>query len=634
MFQQTGGVNYAASLAIGSSSRYLLGGGTLQVNGTLTNSGTFAGGGPAAFIVGGSSIADLSTGVLMNTGSMNVTVDANSLLVLPAGFNTATNFASFACLGVTHTVGSTLVVPAGQGFAGSVSINDPVNCQGSIAAGSGAINLNNGLVISGSGNVSLGSGNLTINDTNSGMSGSSTLILGIFDTANGSETIGNTGASFTQSGGINAVSVYISTTGLTLGANSGSRGTYTLSGTGQLSIGGVGYGAWEVVGNSGSGTFNQTGGVNIVNDDNGGALILAANPGSSGTYILSGSGQLAVQGDANPGSENVGDSGKGTFTQSGGTNNVGGGLTLGGNSGGSGTYNLNGGMLVLSGLGAGGGTATFNFSGGTLLAAGGFATSLPMTLGTSGGLATFDTAGNTVTLNGALSGPGGLNKIDDGMLILAASNHYLGTTTISGGILSLASSAALPAGGIITFAGGTLQLPSSNGIDYSREIVGSTGPVSIDTNGTNVTFASSLASSNSGGLTKAGSGMLLLATTNGFSGNTLVSGGTLALGNSLARRAEHAGHQRRRNPQLWLVHLRHARRAGGHRPACFKQRRLCVRGPQRRQRQCQHDFFRRLERAGQPHEDRHGWLDHDRREYLQRPHRSQCRNPCGRWFAL
>ena len=124
--------------------------------------------------------------------------------------------------------------------------------------------------------------------------------------------------------------------------------------------------------------------------------------------------------------------------------------------------------------------------------------------------------------------------MDSGTLILSAGNNYQGTTTISGGILSLANSAALAGGGNITFAGGTLQYSTSNSGDYSGRIVGSTGPISIDTNGVNVTFASSLASSNSGGLTKLGSGMLTLAATEAFTGNTLVTGGTLALGSPLA----------------------------------------------------------------------------------------------------
>ena len=89
---------------------------------------------------------------------------------------------------------------------------------------------------------------------------------------------------------------------------------------------------------------------------------------------------------------------------------------------------------------------------------------------------------------------------------MAASNGYTGATSIYGGILNLANSAALAGGGNITFGGGTLQYSASNNRDYSGRIVGSSGPISIDTNGVNVTFASGLAGSNTGGLTKIGSG--------------------------------------------------------------------------------------------------------------------------------
>ena len=90
------------------------------------------------------------------------------------------------------------MVPAGQGFGGMGSINDPVNCQGTITAASVAIiNLNNGLVLSGTGTVALGSGTLTVNDTISGISGGS---LSVYN-----QYVGNGGSgTFTQSGGANS----------------------------------------------------------------------------------------------------------------------------------------------------------------------------------------------------------------------------------------------------------------------------------------------------------------------------------------------------------------------------------------------------------------------------------------------
>ena len=92
----------------------------------------------------------------------------------PSGIQRVDCFFPASSLGLTYVKGSTFLVPAGQQFVGLLSVSDPVNCQGAIAANSfGTINLNNGLVLSGSGNVSLGSGNLTVNDAVSTISGGS-----------------------------------------------------------------------------------------------------------------------------------------------------------------------------------------------------------------------------------------------------------------------------------------------------------------------------------------------------------------------------------------------------------------------------------------------------------------------------
>ena len=71
-------------------------------------------------------------------------------MIVPAGFNPATGFGSYTSPGLpVHVLGTTLTVPAGLGFGGVGTIVDPVVCQGTITAASGAaINLNNGLVLS------------------------------------------------------------------------------------------------------------------------------------------------------------------------------------------------------------------------------------------------------------------------------------------------------------------------------------------------------------------------------------------------------------------------------------------------------------------------------------------------------
>jgi autotransporter-associated beta strand protein len=352
---------------------------------------------------------------------------------------------------------------------------------------------------------------LYLGDPNSTNSGTIQMSGGSLSVSS-QERLGNTGAgTFTQSGGTNNIGNF-----LYLGYNPGSSGTYNLGGSGVLS-------AWtEYVGCSGAGTFTQSGGTNNV----GHLLYLGYNPGSSGTYNLSGSGLVSAS------TEYVGVGGTGSFTQSGGTNSVAESLSL------SGTYNLSGGVLIVPQLTGGG---TFNFGGGTLQASNSLSTSQAMTL-TGAGNATFDTAGYSVTLSGPLSGPGNLIKAGSGTLTLSAANTYSGNTLISGGTLALADPGALQQSTLDTSGGGVLSFGSLT----SATLGGLTGPgalsltntasaavaLSVGNNNASTTFSGTL--QGGGSLTKTGSGTLTMAGSDTYTGGTTVSGGTLQMGNPSA----------------------------------------------------------------------------------------------------
>ena len=273
---------------------------------------------------------------------------------------------------------------------------------------------------SGTGTFDQSGGSLSVNGPlylGYGAGGSGTYILrgnAMLTTYN--QFVGYQGAgNFNQSGGTNTGEGSV----LSIG-----NGSYTLSGSGVLKF-------WEV--EVSKGDFIQSGGTNSLTGSN--CLLIVGNSGQ-GNYTLSGTGQLSAA------SEVVGRSNLGTFTQTGGTNTTN-SLTFGAYSGGNGTYNLNGGLLVTKSLAKSSGSATFNFGGGTLQAGGAITCSLPLKLTGTGGNASLDTAGYAVTLSGQLSGLGGLNKLGANTLTLSGSNTYTGNTAVTAGTLTLATAGTL-----------------------------------------------------------------------------------------------------------------------------------------------------------------------------------------------
>ncbi len=142
------------------------------------------------------------------------------------------------------------------------------------------------------------------------------LYLGVDADDQGFYTLGGTGAlqaaneylgyggggTVVQNAGTNIV-----TATLYLGYGSGSAGNYTLSG-GSMSVAGN-----ESIAFGGAGTFNQSAGTNTATN----SLTIANN--ANGSYSLSGTGTLSVGGN-----EYIGNGGGGsaTFSQSGGTNTI------------------------------------------------------------------------------------------------------------------------------------------------------------------------------------------------------------------------------------------------------------------------------------------------------------------------
>jgi hypothetical protein len=336
--------------------------------GSYTLSGPFSGSQTGFLTVNGNVYVGGNASAAGGKGTLSVVNGAN--LAMP----------STGSLTVYNTAGSSLI------FSG-----------GSITTGALNLSGNTSLFNWTAGSLSLANESITIDNTSAANFGDLAENAGAFTLSSsqslsvtGNEYIGYNGsASFTQSGGTNSI---LGGNILALGYNAGSSGTYNLSGAAVLTCASNG----EAVGYQGTGTFNQTGGTNIIGSAaNSGGLIVGGLPGSGNSvYTLSGSGSLSVTGI-----EAIGVFTTGVFNQTGGTNTIltspsPSQLSLGYDPGGSGTYNLSGGSVSVAGnVNVGGnaqsigGTGVFNISGGAILT-------------TTGSLVIYNSPGDIVKLNG------------------------------------------------------------------------------------------------------------------------------------------------------------------------------------------------------------------------------------------
>ena len=108
----------------------------------------------------------------------------------------------------------------------------------------------------------------------------------------------------------------------------------------------------------------------------------------------------------------------------------------------------------------------------------------PLTLEMSSGSPTITVANGQATINAVISGTNGFTKAGAGPLLLTAANTFSNNVNIAAGTLNINSDAALGAvTNVITFNGGTLQVPASTTVtlDAARSnICNSTFPARYD----------------------------------------------------------------------------------------------------------------------------------------------------------
>jgi fibronectin-binding autotransporter adhesin len=589
--QQSGGSSTIGSLSVGAGSVYQFTGGSLTITTSLAfNGGTLDFGSNVVTLTvqpsGTAAAVNFGDGTILNASDASLVIQgANSLTQFPSGFNPATAFASYSNAGITHIVGTPLTINAGQSVQFAGDIVDPLNISGTLSAiGSSSLNLKGGVQVTGSASINLGGGTLAVTTSGSTINGGTLTTPTLSVSAPASA-----GAGLTQTGGI--VHVTAATVGtltvaqvqpmtvglgagnsgsytlaggtllldgqgdqnpnLALGAGGGS-GTFTLSGTGQLtasnsSVGGtvwVGFSVYNSITNAftlGTGTFIQTGGTStvtylIVGSDRASPTVFPNYGGGAGTVFQSGGTQtdasVSIYGHGPVNGDN--DATSGVYNLTGGTHTVASLIVGGTTSSTTGAYNLGGsGNLVIT-------TLPHPFTNGFIPAATLFSYG---TLTQTGGTFTAPTAsilGGTYVLSGGTASLGVLTLAVDPQLFGIPSGTALpGLVQQSGGAATVGS-LSVGTGCTYLFTGGSLTV--SNGLSVAGGTFDYGGPATasqlLSADQIDVSFNGSFIHgngpiqtnvlSNSGGSFTQNAGSLTVAQLELNAGSTTVnSGGTL-----------------------------------------------------------------------------------------------------------
>ncbi len=178
-----------------------------------------------------------------------------------------------------------------------------------------------------------------------------------------------------------------------------------------------------------------------------GFLNCGENPGADSSVTLQNSATLNLN-NATQNNKSIGVLGKGTLTiTSGLLNATTSGFSIGRDSTGDGTVNLDGGIIDTGSIIGGNGTATLRLNGGNLRANAASATFLNNldTVSVEAGGAVIDSQTYAITVQALTAGvgAGGLTKNGSGILTLTGENTYIGNSTVSAGGLTLASGGSM-----------------------------------------------------------------------------------------------------------------------------------------------------------------------------------------------
>lgn len=422
------------------------------------------------------------------------------------------------------TFAATGTVDAGVGGSDTLVLQNTIAGPGSGTGGTGNIS---GLQYLNFENLTVNSGTWTL--TGAVVSGATTLNggLSVFD----NPLAFGTGALTANGGAIEA-----SLPGLALAQNVNLTGDLIVQGANGLTLGGTISGAGGLIKN-GAGTLTLSGSNNFS-----GGLALNAGGLTLGSAGSLGTGLFQVGGPAT-----LNTAFTGTLTNPVQLNgalslNGAGTLTLGGNIAGAGSLTLNSGALALTG--------SNNYGGGTVLQAGSIDLGNSSVLG-SGALtvngagsltgAAGVTIGNAVvlnntlnfgagggggalTLNGTISGAGGMSLAGAPGLTLNGANNFAGGFNLGGGALTVGNNLALGTGAVTVSGAGSLTAGAAVSLVNNFNLNAGL------TIGSGSDLALNGALGGLGGLVKTGAAKLSLGGASTFSGGVNLQAGSLGIG--------------------------------------------------------------------------------------------------------
>lgn len=354
-------------------------------------------------------------------------------------------------------------IGAGAGASGVLDINSGGSIDTSSkwifvgdAGGTGRINVNSGGSMLSDNRIRLGDGGGAHGILN--VDGGS-ISASQIDTADTSEIHISNGGSVTATAG---------NIQMRAGATASSLNGGSMTASGQIFIG-----------NGGTGTAFD---LNSGSMQSGAWFVVGLGGGVTGTLNMSGG---TIDSSVGSGFTTIGAAGgTGVVNQTGGTWTETNKTVLGENAGGTGSYNLNGGVLQTGAVEKGAGAANLNFGGGTLRAGRDEANFINASTSVviNGGGGTIDSNGFNVSVNADITGAGALDKQGAGSLNLAGAGNSLDAVSVSVGTLFV-SGALGTTSGIDVGAGASIGAGDPDGGTITGDLVINAGGTLDVTNG-------------------------------------------------------------------------------------------------------------------------------------------------------